>query len=127
MRIVKLAAGLAVGYVLGSRAGREKYEQIAATARKVSAHPSVVQAQEKAKTLISPSGSSGSSSTGSTGSSSSIGTGSTSSIGSTSTSSTTAVDTPVVDATPTPAAVGAARRKRVTSPTTPDVPGETLP
>ncbi|MEV6493131.1 hypothetical protein AB0M20_31595, partial [Actinoplanes sp. NPDC051633] len=35
MRFVKLAAGLAAGYVLGARAGREKYEQIAAAARKV--------------------------------------------------------------------------------------------
>jgi hypothetical protein len=53
MAMLKLVAGLAVGYVLGSRAGREKYEQIAATARKVNAHPTVVQAQEKAKALIS--------------------------------------------------------------------------
>lgn len=53
MAMIKLVAGLAVGYVLGSRAGREKYEQIAATARKVNAHPSVVQAQEKAKALLS--------------------------------------------------------------------------
>ncbi|MEU4621883.1 hypothetical protein AB0G04_18155 [Actinoplanes sp. NPDC023801] len=53
MAMLKLVAGLAVGYVLGSRAGRDKYEQIAATARKVNAHPTVVQAQEKAKALIS--------------------------------------------------------------------------
>jgi hypothetical protein len=53
MAMIKLVAGLAVGYVLGSRAGREKYEQIAATARKVNAHPTVVQAQEKAKALVS--------------------------------------------------------------------------
>lgn len=33
-RMVSLAAGVAVGYVLGSRAGREKYEQIAAAARR---------------------------------------------------------------------------------------------
>jgi hypothetical protein len=31
-RIVSLAAGVAVGYVLGSRAGREKYEQIGSPA-----------------------------------------------------------------------------------------------
>jgi hypothetical protein len=36
VKIVSLAAGVAVGYVLGSRAGREKYEQIAAAARRVS-------------------------------------------------------------------------------------------
>lgn len=53
MAVLKLAAGIAVGYVLGSRAGREKYEQIAETARKLSAHPTVVQAQEQAKTLMS--------------------------------------------------------------------------
>jgi hypothetical protein len=53
MAIMKLAAGLAVGYVLGTRAGRGKYEQIAAIARKVNAHPTVVEGQEKAKALIS--------------------------------------------------------------------------
>lgn len=52
MGFLKLAAGVAVGYVLGSRAGREKYENIAATARKVGSHPTVVQAQDKAKALI---------------------------------------------------------------------------
>lgn len=52
MGILKLAAGVAVGYVLGSRAGREKYESIAASARKAAAHPRVVEAQEKAKALI---------------------------------------------------------------------------
>ena len=34
--IAKLAAGLAAGYVLGARAGREKYDQIVAVARKLS-------------------------------------------------------------------------------------------
>lgn len=34
-------AGLAVGYVLGSRAGRQRYEQIARTARKVKDSPGV--------------------------------------------------------------------------------------
>jgi uncharacterized protein (UPF0333 family) len=52
MKVVTLAAGMAVGYVLGTRAGREKYELIVANARKVSAHPSVVQAQNKAKELL---------------------------------------------------------------------------
>jgi hypothetical protein len=52
MALMKLAAGLAVGYVLGARAGRDKYEQIAATARKVSARPAVGQAQDKAKELV---------------------------------------------------------------------------
>jgi hypothetical protein len=52
MKVLTLAAGAAVGYVLGTRAGREKYEQIVAGARKVSSHPTVVQAQTKAKELI---------------------------------------------------------------------------
>ncbi|MGX6606102.1 hypothetical protein ACWKSP_28835 [Micromonosporaceae bacterium Da 78-11] len=53
MRVIKFAAGLAVGYVLGSRAGREKYEQIATGFRQLSGHPTVVQAQEKVKDAIS--------------------------------------------------------------------------
>ena len=53
MKVITLAAGVAAGYVLGSRAGRERYEQIVASARKVSAHPTVVQAQEKVKGLLS--------------------------------------------------------------------------
>jgi uncharacterized protein (UPF0333 family) len=52
MKVIKLAAGLAVGYVLGSRAGRDKYEQIVATARKAQSHPAVTQAQQKAKELL---------------------------------------------------------------------------
>jgi hypothetical protein len=39
VKVFKLAAGLAVGYVLGSRAGREKYQQIVAAARKAQDHP----------------------------------------------------------------------------------------
>lgn len=53
MRIFKLAAGLATGYVLGSRAGREKYELIVAQYQKISGHPSVVQAQERTKQALS--------------------------------------------------------------------------
>jgi hypothetical protein len=44
MRIMTLAAGLATGYVLGARAGREKYDQIAIAARKVSGQPRTAQA-----------------------------------------------------------------------------------
>ncbi|MGA5303698.1 hypothetical protein ACPCHT_27495 [Nucisporomicrobium flavum] len=36
--------GLAAGFVLGSRAGREKYEEITANARKVWEHPTVQEA-----------------------------------------------------------------------------------
>ena len=39
MRIVKLAAGLATGYVLGARAGREKFDQITAVAGKLTGRP----------------------------------------------------------------------------------------
>lgn len=53
MRVFKFAAGLAAGYVLGSRAGREKYDQIVASYQKLSGHPTVVQAQEKAKQALS--------------------------------------------------------------------------
>lgn len=52
MRVFKLAAGLAVGYVLGSRAGREKYDQIVAVARKAQGHPAVQETQEKAQALL---------------------------------------------------------------------------
>lgn len=52
MKVFKLAAGLAIGYVLGSRAGRDKYDQIAAAARKAQTHPAVTQAQQKARELI---------------------------------------------------------------------------
>ena len=36
--------GLAAGFILGSRAGREKYEEIRANARKVWEHPTVQEA-----------------------------------------------------------------------------------
>lgn len=58
-RIVSLAAGVAVGYVLGSRAGREKYEQIAAAARRYAGHsadsePAAVMAPEASRRGGSP-------------------------------------------------------------------------
>ena len=53
MKVFTLAAGFAAGYVLGSRAGRDKYEQIAAAARKAQNHPAVTQVQEKAQQLLS--------------------------------------------------------------------------
>jgi hypothetical protein len=37
-------SGLAAGFVLGSRAGREKYEEIRANAKKMWEHPSVQEA-----------------------------------------------------------------------------------
>jgi hypothetical protein len=47
MKIFTLAAGVAVGYVLGSRAGREKYEEIAAAARRFAGSPTVQDAKAK--------------------------------------------------------------------------------
>jgi hypothetical protein len=41
---ITFLVGLAVGYVLGTRAGRERYEQMMTTARKVAEHPAVQQA-----------------------------------------------------------------------------------
>jgi hypothetical protein len=52
MKLITLTVGFAAGYVLGTRAGRERYEQIAAMAHKMSDHPTVAQAHEKAKDLF---------------------------------------------------------------------------
>jgi membrane protein involved in colicin uptake len=49
-RIISLAAGVAIGYVLGSRAGRDNYEQIAAAARRFSGHPAEAESEAEAET-----------------------------------------------------------------------------
>jgi len=41
---VTFAAGLAAGFVIGARAGRERYEQIKKMARRAADHPAVQQA-----------------------------------------------------------------------------------
>ncbi|WP_268245810.1 YtxH domain-containing protein, partial [Streptomyces chryseus] len=41
-------AGLALGYVLGTRAGRERYEQLKKSARQVAQNPAVRNATESA-------------------------------------------------------------------------------
>jgi hypothetical protein len=41
MKKLTLIAGVAIGYVLGSRAGRERYEQIKSGAGKVAQNPKV--------------------------------------------------------------------------------------
>lgn len=41
MRKITFIAGVAVGFVLGARAGREYYERIAAGARRVAENPAV--------------------------------------------------------------------------------------
>jgi hypothetical protein len=41
---VTFAAGLAAGFVIGARAGRERYEQLKRVARRAADHPAVQQA-----------------------------------------------------------------------------------
>jgi hypothetical protein len=45
----KLAVGLAAGYVLGARAGRERYERLAELARRVAQRPEVQQLADRAR------------------------------------------------------------------------------
>ncbi|MCS0638218.1 YtxH domain-containing protein [Streptomyces sp. LP05-1] len=45
---VTFVAGLALGYVFGTRAGRERYEQLRKSARQVSHNPAVRNAAESA-------------------------------------------------------------------------------
>ena len=56
MRLLTFAAGLTVGYVLGTRAGRDKYEQIVDKTRQLRAHPTVVHAQQKISSTIAAAG-----------------------------------------------------------------------
>jgi hypothetical protein len=49
MRKLTFLAGLAIGYVLGTRAGRERYEQLRKTARDLSQTPTVQSATRNAK------------------------------------------------------------------------------
>ena len=51
---VSLAIGLGVGYVLGARAGRERYEQIQQAATRLSGRPEVQQAVEKVRDSLPP-------------------------------------------------------------------------
>ena len=51
-KLTLLAAG-AAGYVLGARAGRERYEQIAAGARSFAGNPKVQAAKQQAQDTIS--------------------------------------------------------------------------
>jgi hypothetical protein len=48
MKKLILLTGIAIGYVLGSAAGRERYEQIRARAKKVAESPTVQTAAAKA-------------------------------------------------------------------------------
>jgi hypothetical protein len=51
MKRLIFVAGAAAGYVLGTRAGRERYQQIADGARRLSDQPTMQQAQTKIKDL----------------------------------------------------------------------------
>ena len=50
--MMAFAAGLAAGYLLGRRAGRERYEQIMAGLGALHGHPMVQEAQQAAKELF---------------------------------------------------------------------------
>ncbi|GAA5167324.1 hypothetical protein GCM10023321_59890 [Pseudonocardia eucalypti] len=56
--MIQFVLGAAIGYVLGARAGRERYEQIARTYRRLADHPAVQGAAgiAKARMLDSVSG-----------------------------------------------------------------------
>jgi hypothetical protein len=44
---LKIGLGVGIGYVLGARAGRQRYEELLADARRLSAHPKVQEAAAK--------------------------------------------------------------------------------
>ncbi len=46
-----LVVGFGIGYLLGSRAGRERYEQLLARYRRVTASPTFQRATERAKAV----------------------------------------------------------------------------
>jgi hypothetical protein len=52
MSKLTLLTAAAAGYVLGARAGRERYEQIAAGARKVAGNPRVQAARQQAQDVV---------------------------------------------------------------------------
>jgi hypothetical protein len=49
-----IAVGLAAGYVLGTRAGRERYQQLTASAKRLADDPSVTRLQEELNGLFGP-------------------------------------------------------------------------
>lgn len=51
-RILLVAAGVGVGYVLGARAGRERYDEIVAAYRKVRDAPLVASQVDRTKQFI---------------------------------------------------------------------------
>lgn len=51
MKTIWVAAGFAAGYVIGAKAGRERYQQIVETAQEWKNKPAVTEAQIKVKEL----------------------------------------------------------------------------
>jgi hypothetical protein len=60
-----IAVGLAAGYVLGTRAGRERYQQLTASAKRFADEPSLQRLQEELNGLFGSGGQSGQSTGGS--------------------------------------------------------------
>ena len=52
MKKLTLLAAAGAGYVLGARAGRERYDQISAAARKIAGNPQVQAAASKAQETV---------------------------------------------------------------------------
>jgi hypothetical protein len=51
-----IAVGLAAGYVLGTRAGRERYQQLTASAKRIADEPSLQRIQEELNGLFGSGG-----------------------------------------------------------------------
>ena len=51
-----IAVGLAAGYVLGTRAGRERYQQLTASAKRFADEPSLQRLQEELNGLFGSGG-----------------------------------------------------------------------
>ena len=54
-----IAVGLAAGYVLGTRAGRERYQQLTASAKRFADEPSLERLQEELNGLFGSGGDQG--------------------------------------------------------------------
>ena len=52
MKKIPLLTAAAVGYVLGARAGRERYEQIRTGARRIARNPRVQEATQRAQDAV---------------------------------------------------------------------------
>ena len=51
-----IAVGLAAGYVLGTRAGRERYQQLTASAKRIADEPSLQRLQDELNGLFGSGG-----------------------------------------------------------------------